>query len=235
MESLALVIDRTPATEALTWPDKAASLVVSDGHSYTLAGELLKAIKALRSRIAETFDPHCKRAFDAHRALVKEKADAEAPLQTAERTIKDKLVTYDTEQERLRQVEQRRLQEAARQLEEARRLEEAAAMEREATATGDVALQMEAEALISAPVEAPVVSVAKSTPKVNGISYRLSYKAEVTNLLALVQYVAAHPEHIGLVQANTTALGQMARAMKLALRIPGVQVIETKDVAAGVR
>jgi hypothetical protein len=229
------VIDPAPAAEALTWPDKAASLAVNDAPTYTIAGEFLKGIKALRARIADTFDPHITRAFQAHKALVKEKADAEAPLQVAERAIKDKLVAFDKEQERLRLAEQRRLEEAARQAEETRRLAEASAMEAEALANGDMALQAEAEALIAAPVETPVVFIEKATPKVAGLAYRLTYSAEVVNLAALVGYVAAHPESANLLLPNTVALNQMARAMKTALRLPGVKVIEKRDIAAGSR
>lgn len=235
MEAVALVIDPAPAAEALTWPEKAAGLAVFDSPTYTIAGEFLKGIKALRARIAETFDPHIARAFQAHRALVKEKADAEAPLQVAERAIKDKLVTYDQAQEQIRLAEQRRLQEAARKAEETRRLAEAAAMEAEALANGDTALQAEAEALIAAPVETPAIIIEKSTPKVAGISYRVTYAAEVVSLPALIGYVATHPDQINLLLANTVALNQMARAMKMALHIPGVKVIEKRDIAAGSR
>ena len=235
MEAVALVIDPAPAAEALTWPEKAGGLAVTDSPTYTIAGEFLKGIKALRARIAETFDPHIARAFQAHRALVKEKADAEAPLQVAERAIKDKLVTYDQAQEQIRLAEQRRLQEAARKAEETRRLAEAAAMEAEALANGDTALQAEAEALIAAPVETPAIIIEKSTPKVAGISYRVTYAAEVVSLPALIGYVATHPDQINLLLANTVALNQMARAMKMALHIPGVKVIEKRDIAAGSR
>ena len=235
MEAVALVIDPAPAAEALTWPEKAGGLAVTDSQTYTIAGEFLKGIKALRARIAETFDPHIARAFQAHRALVKEKADAEAPLQVAERLLKDRLVAYDQVQEQARIAEQRRLQERARQAEETRRLAEAAAMEAEALASGDTALQAEAEALIAAPVETPAIIIEKSTPKVAGISYRVTYAAEVVGLPALVGYVAAHPEQVNLLLPNTVALNQMARAMKMALHIPGVKVVEKRDISAGNR
>jgi hypothetical protein len=47
--------------------------------------------------------------------------------------------------------------------------------------------------------------------------------------------VATHPDQINLLLANTVALNQMARAMKMALHIPGVKVIEKRDIAAGSR
>src|SRR5690348_17585474 len=53
------------------------------------------------------FRSHVKRAYEAHRALVREKADAEAPLTQAERVIKDALRAYDDEQARLAEEAQR--------------------------------------------------------------------------------------------------------------------------------
>lgn len=221
--------------EARTWPERARAAVIRSVESYTAAAELLQGMKALRKRIAETFDPHIKRAFESHRALTREKADAEAPLAEAERIVKDAMVAWDTEQERIRIEAQRKADEEARQREEQERLDRAAAMEREGNEFGDDAMVKEANALINEP--APVVvaaPVAKATPKVSGITYRTTYSARVTDVMALVRFVAANPSHVALLTPNLTALNAQARSLKTALRIPGVQVIETKDVAAGV-
>lgn len=223
-------------TEALSWPDRARRVQILDALSYTGACELLKGIKALRQKIADTFDPHVKRAYESHRALVKEKADAEAPLTEAERVLKNAIRAFDDEQERRRREEQRRLEEAARREEETRRLEQAAAMEREAREFGDAGLEREAHALIEEPIAPPpVAAVAKATPRVSGITYRTTYSARVTDLRALIQYVARHPEHANLLTANTVALNGLARSLKDGLKIPGVQVDVTRDVAAGTR
>ena len=219
--------------EALTWPEQARALAIVDAPSYNGAAGLLKAIKALRAKIAETFQPHVKRAHEAHTALVKEQADAEAPLTEAELIIKRGLVTYDQEQERLRQIEQRRLEDIARKSEEARRLEEAAAMEKEAAATGDTALRAEAEALIAEPVYVAPIQVEKATPAVKGISYRTTYSARVTNKRLLIQFVADNPQFENLLDANMVALNGQARSLKLAMQIPGVVVDEKRDIAAG--
>lgn len=234
-DTVLATIDRAPVTEALTWPDRAAALVIRTTEQYAAAADLLIGIKALRKRIADTFDGHVNRAFQLHRALVAERNSADAPLTSAERLIKDKLVAWDTEQERIRKAEQLRLAELARQQEESRRLAEAAAMEREAAATGDVLLRQEAEALISEPVDVPVVQVESATPKVDGLSYRTTYSATVVDMLALVNFCASNHQHLELLLPNTTALNIMARALKQGLSIPGVRVVVKRDVAAGAR
>lgn len=232
MADVALVIDHAPVQEALAWPDKATALTIRTPDDYRGAAGLLRGIKDLRAKIQGTFKPHIERAFAAHRALVAEQRQAEAPLVDAEATIKRKLSAYDVEQERVRRQEETRLRELARQEEERRRLEEAAALEREAQATGNVALQAEAEALIEAPIEAPAVLVQTVTPKVEGLSYQERWSAEVTNLPALIAYVASRPEFSHLLEPNMPALNGLARNLKGTLSLPGVVAKAERTVAS---
>jgi hypothetical protein len=236
---MATVIDFPEAArvteQALTWPERARGAAVVDAESYGRASELLKGIKALRQEIADTFDPHVKRAHDAHRALLKEKADAEAPLTEAERIIKAALVAYNTEQERLRRIEQERLEREAKAKADEEALARAAAMEQEGRDFGDPALVEEAHQLLTEQLAAPPppVAVARTTPTVAGIVHRTTWSARVVDLIALVKFVAANPSHIGLLQANQAALNAQARSLKAAMRLPGVQAVPTQDVAAG--
>ena len=227
--ALELVVDNAAdamKAEALTWPERAAAVVITDPASYEAGGGLLKAIKALRNRIAETFDPHIKRAHEAHKLLVKEKADAEAPLTQAESTIKRALVAYTEAEEKRRREEERRLQEEARKAEEARRLEEAAALESYALEHGDAGMLETAQEIVAAPVVAPVVVLQSERPKVAGLSYRDVWKFRVVNA-ALVprEYMAV----------DETKIGAVVRAMKGTVTIPGVEVYCEKVASASGR
>jgi hypothetical protein len=237
MTPLELVVDNSSEVkaEALTWPERAKALKILDHDKYCDAAEMLKNIKALRVRIAETFDPHVKRAHDAHKALVKEKADAEAPLTEAERVLKTAIVAYDQEQERLRREEERRLQEIARKDEETRRLNEAAAMEAEGNRTEDPELLYEANKLIETPAPTPVVTVARTTPKVSGVTMRETWSGRVTDKTRLIRFVAEHPEYANLIEPNMAAVNALARSLKGALKVDGVQAFATQSVAAGSR
>lgn len=228
MTLLAFAVDRTATEQALAYPDRARALRIVDAAGYQAACEFLKGVKALRTEITETFEPHIKRAHEAHRALLKEKTDAEAPLIEAERITKAALVVFDEAQERARRAEQARLQGELRQREEERRLADAVALE----AAGE---QGEAEALIEAPLDVPTVAVAPMTPKVGGIVYRETWSATVTDLVALARYVAANPQMAGLLSANMPALNAQARSLKGQMQIPGVKAVCTRDVAAGRR
>jgi hypothetical protein len=231
-----LSVDGSQVTErALALPDQARAIRISDADTYARACEFLKSVKALRDEITQTFDPHIKRAHEAHKALLKEKQDAEAPLAQAERIVKDGLVAYDREQERIRREEARRLEDEARRQEEERRLMEAIELEEAGNEAGDEGLKAEAVALLEQPIIVPTVAVAPSTPKVAGVAFRETWSAKVTDLAALVKYVAAHPQFAGLLSANMPALNAQARSLKGQLQIPGVEAVCTRDVAAGRR
>lgn len=235
--SLSLVVDNSDAVrnEALAWPDRARAVVIKDDASYTGAAELLKGIKALRQRIADTFDPHIKRAHEAHKGLVKEKATAEAPLTEAESIVKRSLVAYQAEQDRLRREEARKLEEAARREEETRRLDEAAALERVAEDTGDESMRAMAHEVMDAPMAVAAAPVQPATPKVAGISYRDTYSARVVSLPRLIAFVAKNPQFANLLVPNTTALNQLARAQKEMLQVDGIEVVKERVAAAGSR
>lgn len=238
MADLALVVDNSQEVrqEAASWPEQARALAVVDDATSVRASEMLKGIKALRQRIAETFDPHIKRAHDAHRALCREKQEAEAPLTEAETILKRGLVAYDDAQEAARRVRERELEEQARREEETRRLDAAAALEREAQAAGDPTLLYEAEEMIAAPVPTPVVSVAKTTPKVAGIVYRDNWKAHPdVDVKALAAAITSGAVSVTLLLPNMTALNQLARATKGSQPIPGVRFFNDRGVAAGSR
>jgi hypothetical protein len=227
MASLLEVPDRAVADEALAWPDRAKAAVITDADTYATACGLLLGIKDLRKKIAETFDPHVRRAHEAHKALVKEKADAEAPLTQAEVILKGALTAYDREQERLRQEEQRRIDEAARREAERLALEQAAALEAEGHATGDAAMVAEAHAIIDAPIApVPMAPAVKATPKVAGVALRKSWAFRIVNAnLVPRQY---HVIDESKIRGVVRSLGQAAN-------IPGVEVYEETSVAAGRR
>ena len=232
---LAVVVDNSASVkeEALTWPQRAQRLEIVDNATYTEAAEMLKGIKALRGRVREIFGSIKAKAHEAWKESVAKEREVEAPLEEAERICKRGMVAYDEEQERKRRDEQRRLAEEQRQRDEVQRLEDAAALEREAIATGDASAQAEAERLIEEPppMAAPV-TVAKATPKVEGISYRTTYGAELVSLKALVAAAVEDDRWLSLLQFNQTAANGLARSLKAQLKVPGIRLVSNRVAAA---
>lgn len=213
---------------ALTLPEKARAIAVEDDASYQLAGGVLLQIKEFRKEINDTFDPIIAKAYAAHKEAKAQKTKVEAPLIEAEGILKPAMATYTTEQERKAREELLRLEAEARKRAEDEVLAAAAQAERD----GD---RDTAEAIISSPVEVAPIVQNPATPKVNGVSYRDNWTAQVTSLFALVKAIAAGQQPISLVMANLPALNLQAKSLKGEMNIPGVKSVCEKIVAVGRR
>lgn len=219
----------SPGPELAYQSPVSGPLVVTSTDEYTRVAEHLKTLKTFQARVAQWFAPLKQKAQAAHRALCDEERKILQPAVDDEVRIKRALVVYTTEQDRIRRDEQQRLREEARRQDEQRRLDEAAALEREAQATGDVSLQEAAEALIATPAALmPVEPETPAAPKVEGLSYRQVYRAEVVHLPALVKASQDVPAFAGLVEANQAALDALARGMKEAFSVPGCRLVIEK-------
>lgn len=112
-------------------------------------------------------------------------------------------------------------EEEADAAERARLLREAQAAERRAEAA---AVRVETKLEQAAMVEAPVVEVASSTPRLAGIAARTTWKARVVNL-------AMVPREWMIV--NQDALDKFAGATKGAVPVPGVEFYSEQGLAVG--
>lgn len=228
------------AVEAQSWSARARALTITDRDSCVNASHLLRSIKGLRGQIQQWFEPHIEAAMEtkrkadqARKALVDELNRTEAPLVEAEGVIKATLLAFEQDQERLRQAEERRLQAAAQAEAERVTLEAAAALEREATATGDAAMLAEAQDILAQPIEAPVVSVGKLMPKVQGITYRDQWKAHPEiDVCKLAKAVADGLVPATFLTPNLTAINQYARATQGAAAVPGIKFWNDRQIAA---
>ena len=204
--------------------NEARQFRVSSVSAYEQVGTKLQLIKGLGRKIAETFDPHIKRAFDAHRALVAEKSRAMEPLNAAEATFKTAMLTFQQQQEKERREQQARLEEEARK--EREKLEARAAKAAE-KGKEEKAAELLAQA---ATVATPVLET--RVPNVAGISTRSTWKAVLQSKSELIKAVAAGAVPETCLDANMVVLNQMARALKSEMKYPGVVVLEELGIAA---
>ena len=205
------------------------ALVVQSPDEYRDTAEHLITIKAFQRRVKDWFAPLKQKAFDAHKALCTEELKLLRPSQDDESRIKRALTAYDDEQNRIRREEQIRLQQEQRQKDEDERLAQAATLELQGTATGEAAYHDAAAQLLEQPLAlTPVEPRTPAAPKVQGLSYRETYSAEVVSLMTLVKAVAAGEQPIGLLSANQSALDGQARSLKASMAIPGVRLVVTK-------
>ena len=109
----------------------------------------------------------------------------------------------------------------------------AAAMETEALATGNTGLLAEAEDILSQPIDAPVVSVERTVPKVQGVTYRDNWKAHPEiDVKALAAAVANGSAPVTFLSVNMTAINQFARATHGAQAVPGIRWFNDRQIAA---
>lgn len=224
-----LVAEQELKTTAAGLAEQATALRVVDEPTFQRAGTMLRAIKTYLARVGEVLNPIIQAAHKAHQEALTQKKRLEEPALVAERSLKASMGTYQTEQERLA-----RAAEATAALERQRLEDEAklqAALNAEARGDGQGAERILEAATPPAPIIVPA-AVTPPPPKAEGVSFRKTYRAEVTDLRALVEAVAKGQVPLAYVEANLSALNQAARALKEELAVPGVRVIDERGVAA---
>lgn len=208
----ALVAELSPLVKG------AQAFKVLDVETNAIALQRLKALRDGEKKIADYFEPARKAADAAKKEILAARDGLIGPIAAARSIYDQKANTFEQEQRRIAEDEQRRLQEQARKEEEERQL--LAAIEAEEGGN-----PQEASAILDEPVAAPVVMVAPQVARVEGVSSTTRWSAEVTDLLELVKYVAAHPEWISLLEPALPNLNRLAVAQRQALSIPGVKAV----------
>lgn len=233
----------------------ATDFVIDSATMFELASEDLKQVKTLQKEVEEKRTSITGPLNQAVKAVNDLFRSPKEYLDKAEATLKRAMVTWTTEQERIAaearakaeaeaRAERERLAAIEReQAEAARKAQEeaqaaAAAGDQEAAAAAMAAAQAAEQQAAVAAMTAQVVTVApavEAPAKVSGISGRVTYSAEVTDLMELVKAVAAGAAPIECLQADTKFLGAQARAFKKAGQLyPGVMAVAERSIAARV-
>lgn len=243
---------------------QAQALVVHDHEGFAAAAAFRRDVIApMKRKIADTFRPRIEQAHALHKGLLADERRFLTPWEEADRLINGRLVDYEKEAARVRREaeaaaarERERLARVAQEAAaaEQRRLqaeadERAQAAALAAEAAGDTELAeriISAPVVVSAPPPVPVFTppvAAPPPPRAEGLSFRDSYRAEVTDLMALVRAIAGPcptcrcpAPHVGtqaitLVLPNQVALNGLARALRGAMTTPGVRAVNDRTTA----
>lgn len=200
--------------------EKARALVIADQGDHRIAQEFLKQIATAEKAVTDLFADPKKKAHEAHKSICTQESKLLGPLREARSAVSVKIAEYEEAARRAAEEEQRKREAEARKAEEDRLLNDAMAAE----ASGD---KETAEAILAEPVAAPVVQVAPAIAKVDGVSSRKTWSAQVTDAWALIQHVAKNKDLAYLLTPNTVALNNMARALREAMNVPGVRAVGT--------
>lgn len=218
-----------------------------------------KDLEEQRTGIVKPLNESVKKINDLFRAPLDFLAQAESTIKRAMISYQDEQEKKRKQEEaRLRAeaekkaAEERARIEAQRKADEERARIEAERLERErqeALAKGDTvaAAKIEAKAEKAAEVadikaaaseqQAAAVFVAPvaatiAPPSAKGVSIKGVWKAEVTDKLALVKFVAANPQFLNLLDPATKEINAIAKALKDNARIDGVKIYEDKSLAS---
>jgi hypothetical protein len=224
--------------EVMPIPDQARMIMVRDQGTLLKANEFFLTIKALRKKIAQTFDPIITAAHKTHQEAIAQRKLVEEPLIIAEKYLNGQVTDYKREQDRIRLEEERLRQEAIKietgrkQKEENDRLARAAELE----ASG---AKEEAEALVNEAIEEKekpmeVYVSPPTTPKVElqGATIKEYWHAEIYDLRALCKAVGEGKAPLAYIDANMPTLNTLARRLMKELNIPGVKAVSTTSMAA---
>jgi regulator of protease activity HflC (stomatin/prohibitin superfamily) len=196
---------------------QAQSITIMNSEDHEIACAFLTFVATGKKQVEEVFDPIVKKAHETHKEAVAQKKKFLDPLLMAEMNVKGKIVTYDTEMQRLRRekeiadakILQQQQQEAA--IAEAQQLE----------ASGDKELaDLVLETAATAP--APVVILPPAVEKQEGVSMRQTWKFRITDERLIPR------EYL---MVNESAIGAVVRAQKGMTRIPGIQVYPESGVS----
>lgn len=199
---------------------QARAFEVTDAESNAVALERFRALRNGEKAIDAHFADAKKAASDAHKKIVAAVNGLIAPISEARGIYDRKAQAFEAAEREKARIEEERLRAEAKKQEDDRALMDAA----QAESDGDTAT---AEAILTeaAHAPAPTIHVVPQVAKVEGVSTRTTWSAEVTDLHALVKHIAAHPDMLGLLLPNGPALNKMAQAMRQSLSIPGVKPV----------
>lgn len=202
----------------------AVGMTVDSQASYELAGEFLKALKALRGKIDESYDPVIKTTHLAHKTATAAKREQTDEIDKAERVIKPKISHYLDAMKCERIRKQREANELAKKQAEEDSLEEAEHLENMGDAAGAVAI-------LEQPLAPLPVTVPTTVEKVKGIHLSEKWHYDVEDLKALVVAVAKGKVSIEAIRPSEAYLYTWSQREKRSL--PGVKVWRDDSVVAG--
>jgi chromosome segregation ATPase len=225
------------------------SIAIDSPEQYTTAGAELAKIKALAKSIEAERQALKAPVIDAGREIDRFFKTYLDQLANAEKSIKGAILNFDREQERIRIEAQRLADEQARKEREkaeaqARKEREKAEAERQrlqsieddrerAKAMAKIEkseAKAEAVEAMASHVVAPVIQTA--APKIQGMSKRETWSAEVTDIIKLCKAVADGIVPATAVTANMPYLNKRATMEKSDMAIPGVKATMTESISS---
>lgn len=202
----------------------AGALTIETAEQLQSSSTMLTAIKTRQKDMTELRLSITRPMDEAKRRVMEVFQPALDRLGSAERAIKNAVLTYTQETERRRREEQAALDADAER--ERQRL--ATLAEKQESEGHEV--RAEASRERAETVTAP--TVARAPTPTGAVHVRTTWHAELVDVSELVKACAAGRAPTGLLQPDMTALNAMARTLKERFDIPGVKAVAEQGVSA---
>lgn len=189
-----------------------AFTTITKAEEATITAEFMAEVVGVRRRISDFFRPDIDAANALHKSLLAKMREIDAKPAAAEQTFRRMLSDWHDREARRVREEQRRLDEEAKARAAAEARENGDKRTAKAIETGKLAVVSEV--------------VAEAPEKIEGVSFRKNYRAEVTDIAELIRAAAAGKVPAEYLTANLVALNGVMRATKGRAQIPGVRAIE---------
>jgi hypothetical protein len=204
---------------ALSFPEKARILTITDEATFLAANEFLVADKQMQKLVHSAFDPTVDATKEAHNMALVQRARYLNPLLEAERIAKPKLGAWLTEQARIRQEAVEKARREAAEAERKRLAVMQAAIDAENAGKTKEAEEKFEEALAVEPPK-PVIP---ELVKVQGTFLRKDLKWRVVDLAAVpLEFMAL----------DRAKVEQVFRVQREKMSISGVEVFEESVVVS---
>lgn len=217
--------------QAGTWLELAKEVAIIDQLSMMAADTFAKDIKRFRLSVEKEIKPHVETAFKAYKGIKGLMDKFCVPLKDAEQQIKNKMIEYNREMERIR-VEA--AEKAQREAEEVAR-KERERLEREALEAMDKGNEEEAELKaaqaeeVNAQDHIPVAQPGMVAPK--GTTIKKNWQVEITDKDALIKAVLEEKAPSKFIIPDLKVIGQWAKAVGDTQKIPGIRVYDKGTVS----
>lgn len=213
--------------EVLPVINTAQMMEVKTKDQYGGAADFLKNVKAMKKKVLDYWKPLRENAYKAWKSIKQKETEFVEPLDIAERTVKQKMIAYQREEERKRLELQRKLQAEAEA--KARRERERLMKQAEKVKTPEKKQEYfeKAEEVI-----APTVEVQMEKPDVKGISTRKTWKAKVIDKRLFIQEAIKNDTLLAFVEIDLKKLNKFAQATKGEVKYPGIEFYVEETLAA---
>lgn len=203
--------------EVQGYPEQAGHIIIHNNETLKKGNDFLLAIKTMRKKIGETFNPIIEKAHKAHKEAVAKKKEFEEPLIRAENEVKLRIASYMRKLEEERRKAEEKVAEEERKRLGAQAHAEELARELEERGHNQEAQEVRGRVPEFKPAVIPDV------PTLNNVQMKEIFKWEVEDINKV-------PRKFLVI--DRSAVTNYVRVHREKANIPGIRVFKESSIAA---